>query len=82
MALLKMSFICYLGVIHTTEAGRFLCELCVRELCTIFIRELGTITSNVTSQPDTLKVVCESAPNQLAKFVMYCVDKRRDALYK
>ncbi len=45
-------------------------------------RGLCTITSNVTSQTDTLKVVCESAPKQLAKFVMYCMDKRRDALYK
>ena len=42
---------------------------------------INTVTSNVTSQIDTLKVA-ESAPKQLAKFVMYCMDKRRDALYK
>ena len=45
-------------------------------------RGLCTNTSNVTSQIDTLKVVCESVPKQLARFVIYCMDKKRDALYK
>ncbi len=47
------------------------------------LRERGilTNTSNVPSQIETLKVVCESAPKQLAKFVMYCMDKGGDVLY-
>ncbi len=48
------------------------------------MRERGfcTNTSNVTSHSDTLKVVCECAPKQLAQFVMYCMDEMRNALYK
>ncbi len=40
-----------------------------------FVRALGE-----RGQIVTLKVVCESAPKQLAKFIKYCMDKRRDAL--
>ncbi len=54
-----------------------------RQIFMRVLRERGLCsnTSNVTSQTDTLKVVCESAPKQLARFVMYCMNKRRDALY-
>ena len=47
-------------------------------------RRFPTNTSNIPSQIDTLKVVCvrESAPKTLAKFVMHCMDKRRDVWYK
>ncbi len=31
MALLKMSYMCYLVVMHTTKIEVFLCELCTKE---------------------------------------------------
>ncbi len=44
---MKMSYMCYLGVMHTTKTDKFLCELCMK--------------TNVTTQIDSFKVVCESA---------------------
>ncbi len=57
-------------------------QIFVRALRARGLRTNTSNTSNVTSQIDTLKVVRESALKQPAKFVMYCMDKRREALYK
>ncbi len=62
MALLKMSYVCYIGVIHTTIDG-FLKGFWARQ--DVLLIPLHA-TSTVPSQTDTLKVVCESDPRQLA----------------
>ncbi len=78
--------ICKDGFIEDELLVLFRCNA-YNEVRQVFVRALlergfHTDTSNVPSQIDTVKVVCESAPKQLAKYVMYCIEKRMDALYK